>query len=204
MAKKTTPAPTPAPVLEPEVPVIDVDTAADRPTADQLGALEGGKPVNKPDVSRLPDAVVAGIPQFKTGDKLVVERYATVLPGRPYLDTKTYKVIEVNPSSGFVRLYDEAIHQFASTNFLDGLRAGYVYKLAMGNAVTTKRKRGRPRKNPVVETPKVASTEPKRGRGRPKGSKNRDKAVIVAEKAEKRAVRAAKLEAKKKPSKKGK
>ena len=184
---------------------VDLDTASDSPTADQLGALlTPSKPVNKPDISRLPDAVVSGQPMFGRDDKLVVERYATVLPGRPYLDTKTYKVVDVNPANGAVRLYDEDLKQFASTNFIDGLRAGYVYKLAKGVAVSTKRKRGRPRKNPVVEVQPVEETKPKRGRGRPAGSKNRPKDVVAAEKAEKRAVRAAKLAAKKKPVKKGK
>jgi hypothetical protein len=104
-----------------------------------------------------------------------------------------------------MKLYDEVLCQFARDNFRHGSSHGFVYKLAMGAVVATKKKRGRPRKAPV-EVP-AAKTAPggeqkKRGRGRPPGSKNRPKEEVRAEKAAKRAaaaVKAAKKTAARKP-----
>jgi len=183
-----------APPPPPPVPTLDLETASDSVSGAQVEAmLHPGKAVNKPDISRLPDAVVGGRPLFTTGDKIVIERYATVLTGAPYLDTRTYKVIGVNEANGAVRLFDEELNQFASTNYVEGMRHGYVFKFAMGNAVATKKKRGRPRKAPIeAVTPDKPAGE-KRGRGRPKGSKNRPKEEVSAEKAAKREKGAAKL-----------
>jgi len=58
--------------------------------------------------------------------------------------------------------------------------------------VSTKKKRGRPRKNPVEDVKEVDPNAPKRGRGRPKGAKNRSKEEIKAEKEAKKAERARK------------
>jgi hypothetical protein len=52
--------------------------------------------------------------------------------------------------------------------------------------ISTKKKRGRPRKNPI-ETVEVKPVGEKKGRGRPKGAKNRPKEEIKAEKAAKKA-----------------
>lgn len=173
-----------------------------RAIAAAIEAPAGAEP--KPDLSRLPDAVVDGALRLAVGDRIVIERRASFLPGRPYLDTKTYRIkrIDVN---GDMSLWDESLNQWAMDNWVTGPAKGNVYKMATaGTLVTTKRKRGRPRKNPV-EAPKPLVVGPdgapvKRGRGRPKGSKNRAKEVIVQEKAEKRRLRAAKLAKKKKPA----
>ena len=190
-----------SPAIE-EPPVeVDVDAAADTVSGDQLRRLSASSTVNRPDISRLPDALERGRPVFKAGDKIVIERYATILAGRPYLDTRTYRVIEMDDTTGRMRLYDEALCQFASDNWRTGSTAGSVYKLAMGVVVGTKKRRGRPRKAPVEAPPQaVPSPEVKRSRGRPKGSKNRSKDEIRAEKAEKRSasqLRAAKMKPKK-------
>lgn len=172
----------------PVEPTVDLDSLGDTVSADQVARLMGARNANRPDISRLPDAMEFGRPAFKAGDKIVIERHATVLPGRPYLDTKTYRVLEVEEKTGFLRLYDESLNQFAMDNFKRGLSVGNVYKLAMGAHVATKRKRGRPRKEVTEDAkPTVAAEEPKRGRGRPKGSKNRPKEEVRAEKAAKRA-----------------
>jgi hypothetical protein len=178
------------PLVEPEAPV--------DPDNDMAAALAPPKPVNKPDVSRLPDATLDGKPIFAAGDRIVIERYNGILAGNPYLDTKTFLVNSVDMETGKVRLFDESLIQHATDNWKGGLARGQVYKFAHGFNVSTKRKRGRPRKAPVAPpTEAPVSTEPKK-RGRPKGSKNRDKAVIVAEKAAKRAAKSAT------PKKKGK
>lgn len=62
-------------------------------------------------ISHLPDAVVShedGTRSFapKKGQKVIIERWATVLPGSPWLDTKVYQVMEVNQESGRLMLLD--------------------------------------------------------------------------------------------------
>jgi hypothetical protein len=159
-------------------------------TSDMISrALGAPKPVNKPDISRLPDAIVGGIPQFGAGDKIVIERYSAFLKGRPYLDTKTYTVEDVDAFTGKIKLYDDQLQQHAIDNWKTGTVYGNVYKLAMGHAVSTKKKRGRPRKDPVGEVKPLVPPGEKRGRGRPPGVKNRPKAVIAAEKAAKKAAK---------------
>lgn len=150
---------------------------------------------NKPDISRLPDAFLNGRPSFTEGDKIVIERHVSFLANRPYLDTKTYKVRSINTDTGNLWLWDEQLQQSASDNYKAGLASGCrIYKVAMGYNVSTKKKRGRPRKEkPIDAAPPVVAPEQKRGRGRPKGSKNRSRDEIKADKEAKRALRAAKL-----------
>lgn len=176
-----------------EIQAVDVDSPSDFVSSDALAALGDGKAVSKPDISRLPDAVVGGVAQFKEGDKIVIERYSGFLRGRPYLDTKTYRVVRHDEFTGRMHLFDEQLDQNAIMNWREGLRHGTVFKLAVGKVdVSTKKKRGRPRKNPVELPTDVKPEGEKRGRGRPKGAKNRDKETIAAEKAERKAARAKK------------
>jgi len=180
-------------------PAIDIESPSDYVSPDALEAI-GPKASNKPDISRLPDAVVGGAAQFREGDKIVVERYSSFLAGRPYLDTKTYRVVRHDEFTGRLHLFDEMLEQNAIMNWKEGLRHGTVFKLAVGQVdISTKKKRGRPRKNPV-EAPVEKPAGEKRGRGRPKGAKNRPKEVIAEEKAVKKAARAAAV-AKKAPKK---
>lgn len=160
--------------------------------------------INKPEIGHLPDAIVDGYPVFGPGDKIVIERRSVVLSGRPYLDTKTYRVIEVDMAGGTVRMYDDDLNQFAMTNWRTAMAAGHVFKFTSGRAVVTKRKRGRPRKEQPTQTalPSTSSeglngapAAEKKGRGRPKGSKNRPREEIIAakqQKAEERAMKRAK------------
>lgn len=160
-----------------------------------LSAAE--REARKPDISRLPDAIGPdGVPLFRVGEKIIIERRATVLEGNPYLDTRTYTVVGINGDNGNLDLFDETLAQSAMSNWMSGLRRGFVFKLARGNSVATKKKRGRPRKNPIVdETEKKAVPLDERGqpikkkRGRPPGSKNRDRDTIKAEKKAKMAQR---------------
>lgn len=179
----------------------DFETPSDVVSSEAL-SLGTRKPVAKPDISSLPDAIVGGIAQFSTGDKLVIERYASFLKDRPYLDTKTFRVVSMDEFTGRIHLFDEALDQNAIMNWKEAVRYGTVFKLAVGKVdISTKKKRGRPRKNPIeVEKPAVDPSAPKRGRGRPAGAKNRPKEVIAAEKAAMKAKRAEK--AKKKVAKK--
>ena len=173
---------------------VDVDSVSDFVSSDALAILGSKAAVNKPDISRLPEAVVGGVAQFKEGDKIVIERYCSFLKGRPYLDTKTYRVVRHDEFTGRLHLFDEQLEQNAIMNWKEGLRHGTVFKLATGKVdVSTKKKRGRPRKNPVEDVKEVDPNAPKRGRGRPKGAKNRPKDEIKAEKEAKKAAKAEKV-----------
>lgn len=219
MARKPTntkKSPTPASVdlvaqLEAQIAAsVEPVGSALAPEARAIAEALEGSPAAAPgiDISKLPDAIADGVLRVGAGDRIVIERRATFLPGRPYLDTKTYRIKRVDPN-GDMSLWDESLNQWAMDNWKTGPLKGQVYKLAtVGTNVTTKRKRGRPRKNPV-DAPKPVVVGPdgapvKRGRGRPKGSKNRAKDVIAAEKAEKRRLRAAKVAGKKKKPAAGK
>lgn len=151
----------------------------------------------RPDISRLPDAVVGGVPRVVVGDRIVIERRASFLAGNPYLDTRTYRIRDIDLVSGKLSLWDEALDQFAVDNFVKGEAAGQVYKMANGMRVSTRKKRGRPRKGPIsAEASKpveldAAGNPIKKKRGRPAGVKNRTKAEIAADKEAKRAERSA-------------
>ncbi|NBO55926.1 MAG: hypothetical protein EBU84_15370, partial [Actinobacteria bacterium] len=82
--------------------------------------------------------------------------------------------------------------QYATDNWRHGVKIGQVYKLSLGRLVSSKGKRGRPRKNPVVSPVVVTTPGEKKKRGRPKGVKNRSKETIRAEKKEREVARAAK------------
>lgn len=167
-------------------------------TIDELTAAEAkeqARVASKPVIDHLPDAVGTdelGNTVFlgKTGDKVIIERVATVLNHKPWLDTKTYIVTSVDPASGELRLMDTDFHRDAISNFITGIQRGYRFKLpTRKDMVIGKRKRGRPKKNPTdipTAAPPVMldpNGQPiKKKRGRPKGSKNRDKETIRAEK----------------------
>ena len=177
---------------------VDVESFSDTVSPDALEAItrKGG---NKPDISRLPDAIVGGAAQFGPGDKIVIERYSSFLKGKPYLDTKTYRVVRLDEFTGRIHLFDEQLDQNAIVNWKESLKFGTIFKLATAKMnISTKKKRGRPRKNPI-ETEEVKPAGEKKGRGRPKGAKNRPKEEIKAEKEAKKAERACKamLKAKK-------
>ena len=175
---------------------IDFESPSDIVTQEALDAF-ARKVTAKPDISRLPDAIVGGVAQFKEGDKIVIERYCSFLAGNPYLDTKTYRVVRHNEFTGRIHLFDDQLDQNAIMNWKEGIRSGTVFKLATGKVdISTKRKRGRPKKlvDGVVPEPKPAGE--KRGRGRPAGVKNRPKEIIADEKAAMKAKRAEKVKKK--------
>ena len=188
---------TPEEVSLPPEPEVDLDSPSDVLTPAMAEKLFGDrKPVNKPDISRLPDALGPdGKPLFKAGDKIVIERYASCLTGCPYLDTRSYRVQSIDMTTGNVWLFDDSLCQHAGTNWKTAPRTGDVFKFAMGNVVS-KKKRGRPRKNPIEAPKPVVLGEDgkpvKKKRGRPPGSKNRPKSEIKAEKAAKVAAKVSK------------
>lgn len=169
-------------------------TSDDTDSEETLAELsDAEREARKPDISRLPPAISPeGMPAFRIGERIVIERRASILNHKPYLDTRTYMVMGINTETGALSLYDESLRQMAQSNYITGANRGYVFKLAGRHAISTKRKRGRPRKNPIeMETPVDPNAPPpeKKKRGRPKGSKNRDQDTIKAEKKAKLAAR---------------
>lgn len=160
----------------------------------------------KPNIDHLDDAIAvledgSVIPLFGVGDKLVIERRASILPGNPWLDTQTYTVTDIDDVTGDLKLMSDGYGHSAMSNFIKGLAAGYRFKLPSGSAIGKKRRgvKGRGRKPKIAATPVAAApTAPapdgqvKRGRGRPPGTKNRPKAVIEAERRARAAARKAK------------
>lgn len=180
--------------------------------AQAMSAKEAHRLATRPNIDDMVDAVVKDelgryVLLVRPGEKLIVERFATILPGNPWLDTKTYTVQSVDEATGRVHLWDDELQRTALTDYIGGTKAGYRFKLPIkGRKISSKRKRGRPRKvvaaAPVAQpTAAPVATNPdgtpvKRGRGRPKGAKNRDRETIAAEKKAKAEVKAAKKKAK--------
>lgn len=168
----------------------EIAAATMDPTAAQLA-----RAARRPDISWLENAVVtvdgAVVPLFNVGDRIVIERYCHSLSGSPWLDTQTYVVVSIDDDSGDVRLWNPDLKQHAASNFMTAIARGDVMKLAPTKGNIGKKKRGRPRKHPLGSP---AAAQPpageKRGRGRPKGSKNRPKEVIKAEKEMRKATAA--------------
>lgn len=179
---------------------IDIETLSELQDAE---AKEKARNAAKPVIDHLPDAVGTdelGNPTFLAGagDRVIIERVATVLNNKPWLDTKTYVVNSVDCATGELRLWDTDAARDTVSNYIDGISRGYRFKLPTRRDMEIgKRKRGRPKKNPtgIPEQAKPVELDAEgkpviKKRGRPKGSKNRDKAIIKAEKK-------AKLEARK-------
>jgi hypothetical protein len=168
------------------------DTESPNEYAVAMSAKEAHRLATRPNIDDMVDAVAKddlGRPILlaKPGEKLIVERFATILRGRPWLDTKTYTIQSIDEATGKVHLWDDELQRTALTDYIGGTAAGYRFKLPIkGRAISSARKRGRPKKVvPVTQQPVVQPQEQgevKRGRGRPKGVKNRDKETIAAEK----------------------
>lgn len=155
---------------------------------------ETTKVANKPLIDHLPDAVekdemgmlsLLAVP----GEKIIIERVATVLSHKPWLDTKTYVIETIDAATGHLNLWDDDLHRSATSNFIQGTKLGYRFKLPNGRVGIGQRKRGRPKKNPTGAPEEAkpvqldANGQPvKKKRGRPPGSKNRDRDTIMAEK----------------------
>lgn len=162
---------------------------------------EAHRLATRPQIDDLVDAVVLDelgrhLLLARPGERLIIERFATILPGRPWLDTKTYTVQSIDEATGRVHLWDDELQRTALTDYIGGTKVGYRFKLPTKGRplVSNKRKRGRPRKNPppaAVPAAQDGAPQEKRRRGRPPGAKNRPAEVIAAEKIAASAVRAA-------------
>lgn len=134
------------------------------------------------------EGVQTVLPLFDVGDRIVVDVSTTFLKGDPWLYTLVGKVRAIDDDSGVVQVWDEDTDgrnpMLRHVNVKDPLM---VFKLAptRGNPFDA---------TYAVRTPKPALKpgEMRRGRGRPKGSHNRPKEVIKAEREALKALRAEK------------
>lgn len=149
------------------------------------------EPRAKPDISRWEPAIVDGEFVVPTNEYLVIEHVAVCLDRR-WLDTRVYIVTRIDAASGDLHLYDPVRQQQALSNYKTGPGLGLDFRVPPPRRNPETLFTG---KRPKKKKPKPVPVEggdgkPKKHRGRPKGSKNRPKSVIEAEKRE-RAVRSA-------------
>jgi hypothetical protein len=139
----------------------------------------------RPSIDHLKDGVVevegTMVPLFNVGDRIVVDCCTNLLKNSPWLETIVGRVRSIDDDTGLVSVFDEAsdvrspVVRWAS--FKDGL---HTLKLApaRGNPLAAPEPTSRPEKTSRFDD----QGNPKRGKGRPRGSKNRPKDVIMAEK----------------------
>jgi hypothetical protein len=153
---------------------------------DLVNEASGSTKRSKPDISYLEDAVEVnddGTVKFIpfVGGKVVIER--CVEDGQ-WLDTNLYTVTAIDEETGALRLIRDEFGHNAMSNYMEGILRGYVFKLPPKKGPIVKRKvRVGKKMKPTLTVPSDPNT-PKKGRGRPKGSKNRPREVIQAEKAQ--------------------
>ena len=177
MEQPTTPEPVQAPIT--------VDEASSPDTYEaRIAAQEAHRLASRPNIDHLPDAVVKDdmgqyILLAKPGEKIIIERFYINLIGNPWRDTKTFEVDHIDGATGKVTLHDPELLRQVMYNVGEAIGYGFRFKLPSARMpnLTGKRKRGRPRKNPLAPLPTKGATapsgEPKaKRRGRPKGSKN--------------------------------
>lgn len=96
-------------------------------------AREAKRLSSRPSIDHLLDAVVErdGKLHFlpEKGTRVIIERLATVLSHKPWLDTKSYIVESVDQETGDIRLQDEEMHHASHSNFKTALELGYRLKL---------------------------------------------------------------------------
>lgn len=211
---------------------VDVDDTID--AAGDAYARWAARP--PPDLSKLPSAVsTAGglrVLIADTGDVVIYNVYATVLPGRPYLRTVKGRIVSVDAPRGIAWVFDvdrqhRAVLDFGSSrtpwdevrfpagslkerheqliaeaaeaiergDLDEAIRCRNASVRMLGRIqvaeeeTSGKRRVGRPRKvRSAAELTAIAERDARRAkgevhRGRPKGTKNRPKEVIEAEKA---------------------
>lgn len=144
----------------------------------------------KPSVDHLPDAVGVlpdgtQVPLFDVGDRIVVERFMAWDHG-DWLDTRVYLVREIDDDTGYVKCIDEEQNHHAVVGFKHDHQR---FKLApkRGNPFNVPKVVSAQASKPLVQELDQNGNPVRRGRGRPKGSKNRPKELIKAEKEAKKA-----------------
>lgn len=119
---------------------------------------------NKPYIDHLEDAITIenGVPFFnrKPGDTVIIERFASVLASKPWLDTRAYKVINIDAATGDLKLQDADCGQQSSSNYLTGPKLGYRFKIPEKKGAALPRKNKAAPKVSVAEKEKVKAEKP--------------------------------------------
>lgn len=127
--------------------------------------------LKKPSIDHLVDAVATledgsliFIPDVR--ERVIIERTASMLSNRPWLDTRIYTVLQIDDETGNLKLWDDEFRQFAYSNFITGTRDhGYRFRLLPPKGNPFRKQRRSRRGSRVTEEPLVK--EPKK-RGRPR------------------------------------
>jgi len=195
------------PVFAPPVPIDLLEKAAKVEMNEQelelkehADALVAARERLMPTTERLINAIAAGddgSPLFipGPGDLVVMERRSVLLSGMPWIDTRLLRVKKINDETGNIVLFDDDMKQNVQSNFITGPARGILFKIPAkrGNPFgpQTNAAAAKLEAAPVVIIAADGSVK-KRGRGRPAGSKNREKSVIKLEKKARAAARKAK------------
>lgn len=130
-------------------------------------ARENRRLASRPDIDNLDDAVVFkdGKPVFlqAKNNRVIIERVSSCLSGSPWLDTRSYIVVDVDHQTGYLKLLDEEMRHHASSNFITGIQMGYRFKVPARGIKALPRKR-RETVKATTEQPKV-ETKPKAEKG---------------------------------------
>lgn len=155
----------------------------------------------RPDIDWLDDAIdwsantPSGVDFIPRKDQyVVIERQCISMPTIGWLDTRVYRLIEDPAPNGNLKLWDPIKQQMALSNWKTGIAThGFIFKLPPKgvNPETLLESSGKIRRRkrvapapPPPQRDENGNIVPKR-RGRPPGTKNRSKEVILAEKAAK-------------------
>lgn len=141
----------------------------------------------RPDIAHLKDGVATlddgtVLPLFNVGDRIVADIRTNLLAGLPWLETVVGKVADIDDDTGVVVVLDEDTDQRAPSRRYVSFKDG-MHDLRLAPA------RGNPFDAAKIKAmkPALKPGEVRRGRGRPPGSKNRPKAIIVAEREARKA-----------------
>lgn len=117
---------------------------------------------NKPYIDHLEDAIIDidGVPSFMvaTHKKVIIERYASVLASRPWLDTRSYIIVAINQVTGDLKLLDD-MGQQCSSNYITGPTYGYRFKIPEGEKPLPRRNKAAPKVS-QAEKAKVKAEKP--------------------------------------------
>jgi len=127
----------------------NIDDSDDIDSFLELSEKDQKRIESKPNIDDLEDAVIEnpnGSYHFvpSVGTQVVIDRTSVMLPGNPWLDTRIYKVIDVNQTTGDLKLYNEDLRQYALSNFIVGKKNGFSFKIPAKKGIAgVKKRRGK-------------------------------------------------------------
>lgn len=186
----------------------DSDWSTASMTAEEARARHEAR---KPDISHLESAIDWNAPDEPggvrflptVGSYVVCERPSLLLPGKPWFETRVFRLTAAPEADGRVVLWDPLRHRHVILNWIQGLLEGFDWRLPPRgvNPATLLESDGKRRRR-VKQVAKALRAEDlvddgeggtiprveKKRRGRPPGSKNRpaeERAAASAERAAK-------------------